>query len=157
MKGNQRVIDIMNGLLAGELAAMDQYFIHSRMYADWGLTKLHERIAHEFDDEKAHAAALIERILFLEGTPDLSTREPIKVGKDVPGMLKNDLDLEYAVVDALKDAIRICEKERDFQSREVLEAMLKDTEIDHAYWLEQQLGLISLVGLENYLQSQMGN
>ena len=157
MKGNQRVIDIMNGLLAGELAAMDQYFIHSRMYADWGLVKLHDRVAHEFDDEKGHAAALIERILFLEGTPDLSTREPIKVGKDVPGMLKNDLDLEYAVVDALKDAIRICEKERDFQSREVLEAMLKDTEIDHAYWLEQQLGLISLVGLENYLQSQMGN
>ena len=157
MKGNQRVIDVMNDLLAGELAAMDQYFIHSRMYDDWGFTKLHERIAHEFEDEKAHAAALIERILFLEGTPDLSTREPIKVGKDVPGMLKNDLDLEYAVVDALRDAIKLCEQERDYQSRTILEAMLKDTEIDHAYWLEKQLGLIDRVGLENYLQSQMDN
>lgn len=157
MKGNQRVIDVMNDLLAGELAAMDQYFIHSRMYDDWGFAKLHERIAHEFDDEKAHAAALIERILFFEGTPDLATREPIKVGKDVPSMLKNDLDLEYAVVGALKDAIKLCEKERDYQSREILEAMLKDTEIDHAYWLEKQLGLIDRIGLANYLQSQMGN
>ena len=157
MKGNQRVIEVMNDLLAGELAAMDQYFIHSRMYDDWGFAKLHERVAHEFDDEKAHASALIERILFLEGTPDLSTREPIKVGKDVPSMLKNDLDLEYAVVDALKDAIKLCEKERDYQSREILEAMLEDTEIDHAYWLEKQLGLIDRVGLANYLQSQMGN
>ena len=157
MKGSQRVIKVMNDLLAGELAAMDQYFIHSRMYADWGLTKLHDRVAHEFDDEKAHAAALIERILFLEGTPDLSTREAIKVGKDVPAMLKNDLDLEYAVVGALRDAIELCEKERDYQSRKVLVAMLEDTEIDHAYWLEQQLGLIERVGLENYLQSQMGD
>ncbi len=155
MKGNQRVINVMNELLAGELAAMDQYFIHSRMYADWGLTKLHDRIAHEFDDEKAHAAALIERILFLEGTPDLSTREAIKVGKDVPAMLKNDLDLEYAVVGALRDAIELCEKEQDYQSRKILVVMLEDTETDHAYWLEQQLGLIERVGLENYLQSQM--
>ena len=156
MKGNQRVIDTMNGLLASELAAMDQYFIHSEMYEDWGLTKLHARVAHEFDDEKGHATALIKRILFLEGTPDLATREPIKVGKDVPGMLKNDLDLEYAVVGALRDAIRICEQERDFQSREVLEPMLADTEIDHAYWLEKQLGLIEKLGLENYLLSQIG-
>ena len=156
MKGNQRVINVMNELLAGELAAMDQYFIHSRMYADWGLTKLHDRVAHEFDDEKAHAAALIERILFLEGTPDLSKREAIKVGKDVPAMLKNDLDLEYAVVGALRDAIELCEKEQDYQSRKILTVMLEDTEIDHAYWLEQQLGLIERVGLENYLQSQMG-
>ena len=157
MKGNQRVIEVMNDLLAGELAAMDQYFIHSRMYDDWGFTKLYERVAHEFDDEKAHAAALIERILFLEGTPDLSTREPIKVGKDVPSMLESDLGLEYAIVGALKDAIKLCEQERDYQSREILEAMLKDTEMDHAYWLEKQLGLIDRIGLKNYLQSQMGN
>lgn len=156
MKGNQKVIDVMNDLLAGELAAMDQYFIHSRMYDDWGLTKLHERVAHEFEDEKGHAAALIERMLFLEGTPDLSTRAPIKVGKNVPGMLKNDLDLEHAVVGALKDAIELCERERDYQSREILETMLEDTEMDHAYWLEKQLGLIERVGLANYLQSQMG-
>ncbi|MCG8370674.1 MAG: bacterioferritin [Proteobacteria bacterium] len=156
MKGNRRVIDAMNGLLAAELAAMDQYFIHSKMYEDWGLARLHERVAHEFDDEKGHAGALIERILFLEGTPDVATREPINVGKDVPAMLKSDLELEYRVVAALKEAIGICEKERDYQSREVLERLLADTEIDHAYWLEKQLGLIDRVGLRNYLQSQMG-
>ena len=156
MKGNQRVIDAMNGLLASELAAMDQYFIHSRMYEDWGFTKLFERLAHEFDDEKGHAAALIERILFLDGTPDLASRGPINVGKDVPGMLKSDLDLEYAVADSLKDAIKTCEKERDYQSRGILERLLEDTEMDHAYWLEQQLGLIEKLGLENYLLSQTG-
>ncbi|MDP1270946.1 ferritin-like domain-containing protein, partial [Klebsiella pneumoniae] len=84
-------IDALNKLLAGELAAMDQYFIHSEMYADWGFNKLYERIAHEFDDEKGHAKLMIERILFLGGTPDLVTREPIHVGKTVPEMLQNDL------------------------------------------------------------------
>ena len=157
MKGSQRVIDTMNGLLAAELTAMDQYFIHSRMYADWGFEKLYERLAHEFDDEKGHAAALIERILFLEGTPDLSKREGLKVGNDVPGMLENDLALEISVVDALKDAISLCEKERDYQTREVLKQLLEDTEMDHAYWLEKQLGLIEKLGLENYLQSQVGD
>ena len=156
MKGSQRVIDTMNGLLAAELTAMDQYFIHSRMYADWGFEKLYERLAHEFDDEKGHAAALIERILFLEGTPDLSKREGLKVGNDVPGMLQNDLDLEISVVGALKDAISVCEKERDYQTRQILNQLLEDTEMDHAYWLEKQLGLIEKLGLENYLQSQVG-
>jgi bacterioferritin len=156
MKGSQKVIDAMNGLLAAELTAMDQYFIHSRMYADWGLAKLHERLDHEFDDEKGHAAALIERILFLEGIPDLSKREPLKIGKDVPGMLRNDLALEHSVADALKAAIHLCEKERDYQSRQILDQLLEDTEMDHAYWLEKQLGLIERMGLENYLLSQAG-
>jgi bacterioferritin len=146
----------MNGLLAAELTAMDQYFVHAQMYADWGLTKLHERLAHEFEDEKGHATALIDRILFLEGTPDLSTRTGLAVGKDVPEMLKNDLALEYAVGDSLKDAIKLCEKERDYHTREILETLLEDTEMDHAYWLERQLGLIEKLGLENYIQSQMG-
>jgi bacterioferritin len=156
MKGNPRVIEAMNGLLAAELTAMDQYFVHAQMYADWGLTKLHERLAHEFEDEKGHATALIDRMLFLEGTPDLSNREALKVGKDVAEMLKNDLALEYAVTGSLKDAIKLCEKERDYHTREILEKLLEDTEMDHAYWLEQQLGLIDKMGLENYIQSQMG-
>jgi bacterioferritin len=156
MKGNKKVLDTLNTLLAGELAAMDQYFIHSRMYQDWGLDKLYERIDHEFDDEKGHAAALIERILFLEGTPDMTQRSGLKIGKDVPQMLKNDLQLEYDVDKALKDAIKLCEAQQDYQSREILEQMLADTEEDHAYWLEKQLGLIDKVGLQNYLQSQMG-
>ncbi|WP_416885148.1 bacterioferritin, partial [Marinospirillum sp.] len=117
MKGNKKIIAALNKLLAGELTAMDQYFIHSRMYQDWGLNKLFERIDHEFDDEKGHAAALIERILFLEGTPDLVTREPIKVGKDVKEMLENDLALEYAVVRDLKEVMALCEKEQDYQTR----------------------------------------
>ncbi len=156
MKGNKKVLDTLNTLLAGELTAMDQYFIHSRMYQDWGLNKLYERIDHEFDDEKGHAAALIERILFLEGTPDMTQRSGLKIGKDVPQMLKNDLQLEYDVDKALKDAIKLCEAQKDYQSREILEQMLADTEEDHAYWLEKQLGLIDKIGLSNYLQSQMG-
>ena len=156
MKGSQRVIDAMNGLLGAELAAMDQYFVHSKMYEDWGLTKLFERVAHEFDDEKGHASALIERILFLEGNPDLSTRDAVNIGTTVPDMLKSDLDLEYAVAEALRDAIHMCENERDFETRQILEQLLQDTEMDHAYWLEQQLRLIDKLGLENYLQSQMG-
>lgn len=156
MQGDAKVIDTLNGLLAWELAAMDQYFIHSRMYDDWGLHKLYERIDHEFEDEKGHAAALIERMLFLEGTPDMVTRSAIKIGKDVPEMLANDLAVEYAVDKALKDAIKICEDAQDYQSREILEKLLEDTEVDHAWWLEKQLGLIQKVGLQNYIQSQMG-
>ncbi len=155
MKGEQKVLDVLNHLLAGELAAMDQYFIHSRMYDDWGLSKLHERIAHEMEDETGHASDLIERILFLEGTPDMVTRTGLNIGKDVPEMLQNDLDLEYTVVKDLKAAIAICESASDYQTREILEVMLKDTEEDHAYWLEKQLGLIKRIGLPNYLQSQM--
>lgn len=155
MKGNQRVIDALNKLLANELTAMDQYFIHSRMYEDWGLSKLFERIDHEFDDEKGHASKLIERILFLEGTPDMVTREAIRVGKDVPSMLENDLKVEYEVAAMLKETIKICEDAQDYNTREMLEVLLDDTEIDHAYWLEKQLGLIKMLGLPNYLQTQM--
>ncbi|MBO9491696.1 bacterioferritin [Endozoicomonas sp. G2_1] len=155
MQGKQNVIDALNGLLAFELAAMDQYFIHSRMYEDWGLNKLFERIDHEFDDEKGHASLLIQRILFLEGTPNMVNRDGLQIGKDVPEMLASDLRVEYAVDAALKDAMALCEKEQDYVSRDMLQTLLNDTESDHAYWLEQQLRLIKTIGLENYLQSQM--
>ncbi len=155
MKGNTKIIEALNNLLASELAAMDQYFIHSRMYQDWGLEKLYLRIDHEFDDEKGHASLLIERILFLEGIPDLSGRDAINIGQDVPAMLKSDLEIEYAVDKALKSAIALCETEGDYVTRQILQVLLDDTERDHAYWLEQQLGLIEKIGLENYLQSQM--
>lgn len=156
MATNDKVVSELNKLLAYELAAMDQYFVHSEMYADWGLGKLYERIAHEFEDEKGHAKKLIERILFLGGKPDMVTRDGLKIGHDVPSMLQSDLDVEYAVAKALKTAIALCEVEKDFVTREMLEVLLDDTEMDHAYWLEQQLGLIKLTGLSNYLQSQMG-
>ena len=154
MKGNQKIIDTLNGLLAFELAAMDQYFIHSEMYADWGYSKLYERIAHEFDDEKGHAKQLIERILFLEGRPNMVNRDGLNIGSDVPSMLQSDLDVEYAVANALKDGIVLCEAEKDFVTRSMLEELLDDTERDHAFWLEQQLRLIKALGLPNYLQSQ---
>ncbi len=155
MKGNSAIIDALNGLLAYELAAMDQYFIHAEMYADWGLSKLHERIAHEFDDEKGHAKQLIERMLFLGGKPDMVTRDGLNIGHDVPSMLQSDLDVEVAVGNALKSTIALCETHKDFVTREILEQLLDDTEKDHAFWLEQQLGLIKMVGLPNYLQSQI--
>ena len=157
MKGNTKVLEALQSLLAGELVARDQYFIHSRMYDDWGLQKLYERISHEMDDETQHADALIRRILFLEGAPDLSHQPGLRVGKTVPEMLRFDLELEYEVVGDLRKAIAVCEAEQDYQSREILEAMLADTEEDHAYWLEKQLGLIEKIGLENYLQSQAGD
>ncbi len=155
MKGNKKVIKQLNKLLAGELTAMDQYFIHSKMFEDWGLNELYKRISHEMEDETGHADKLIKRILFLEGTPDLSQRSGLAVGRDVPEMLKNDLQLELGVITALKEAINCCESEQDFQTREILEELLTDTEEDHTYWLEKQLGLIDKVGLENYLQSKI--
>lgn len=155
MKGNKKVIDTLNSLLAGELTAMDQYFIHSRMYEDWGLQKLYDRIAHEMEDETGHADLMIKRILFLEGFPDLATREPLNVGKTVEEMLKNDLDIEYSVVKNLKAAIALCEEEKDFETRAMLVQQLEDTEEDHTHWLEQQLGLIDKMGIQNYLQAMM--
>ena len=155
MKGNDKVLNQLQKLLNGELAARDQYFAHSRMYQDWGLNKLYERINHEMEEETEHANALVERILFLEGEPDFSNQDKVNVGKDVSEMLNNDLDVEYSVVKALKKAIRICEEEQDYDSRAILVKLLDDTEMDHAWWLEQQLGLIKKIGLKNYLQSQM--
>ncbi len=155
MQGKPIIIAELNKLLAGELSAIDQYFIHSRMYQDWGYSKLFERISHESDEEKQHASWIIERILFLEGIPEMSLREPLHIGKTVPEMLQNDLELEYSVVKNLKAAIKLCEAEQDYQTREMLEKQLDDTENDHAYWLEKQLRLIDQIGLQNYLQSQI--
>jgi bacterioferritin len=155
MKGHPQVIDHLNALLAGELTAIDQYFIHSRMYHDWGMDKLHVQVSHEMQEEQMHADLLINRILFLEGTPDLSKREALAVGRDVPEMLRNDLAVEHRVIGHLKEVIAFCETVQDFQTREILLKLLKDTEEDHAWWLETQLGLIDHIGLANYLQSQM--
>ncbi|MCG9711968.1 bacterioferritin [Shewanella insulae] len=155
MKGNQEVIDTLNKLLTGELSAMDQYFVHGLMYEDWGLDELHERISHESDDEREHAKKLVQRILFLEGTPDVASREALNIGKDPQEMLQNDLNYEYQVAANLREAIALCEEKQDYVSRELLEVLLEETESDHMYWLEKQLGLIDKVGLQNYLQSKM--
>jgi len=155
MKGSAKVIGHLKSLLACELAARDQYFIHSRMYEDWGLTKLFERISHEAEEETQHADVIIKRLLFLEETPDLNVQDKINVGTDVPSMLKSDLQIEYDVGAALKEAMKVCEEEKDFVTREMLYKLLDDTEMDHTWWLEKQLGLIDKIGLPNYLQAQM--
>lgn len=157
MKGDKKIIEILNDLLAGELTAVDQYLIHGEMYADFGLQKLADVAIHESDHERQHARALIQRILFLEGKPDLSKRDGLKIGKTVPEMLESDLAVEYKVVGELKKAIAACEKAQDYVTRDMLQVQLEDTEMDHAYYLEKQLRLIKLTGLENYLQSQMGS
>lgn len=155
MQGSQKVIDKLNFLLGGELGARDQYFIHAQMYAEWHLGKLHARIYHEMEDETLHAQLMISRILMLGGTPNMQV-DPINIGNDVPSMLKSDLDLEYSVQNHLKETIALCESERDYVTRDMLVGQLKDTEEDHAHWLKQQLGLIELMGLPNYLQSVYG-
>lgn len=155
MQGKQPIIDLLNSLLAGELTAVDQYLLHGEMYADMGLHKLAEKALHESAHEREHAQAIIQRILFLEGKPDLSKREALQIGTTVPDMLKADLALEYKVTAALKQGIAQCEQAEDFVSREMLVLQLDDTEMDHAYFLEKQLRLIDLTGLPNYLQSQM--
>lgn len=154
MKGSQPVVDCLVELLRGELMARDQYFIHSRRYEDMGLIALYERLNHEMEEETQHADALLRRILLLEGKPDMRPRE-FTPGDDVEDMLRKDLETEYAVRDALKQGIALCEKEGDFVSRQILVIQLDDTEQDHAHWLEQQLGLIQRVGLQNYQQAQM--
>lgn len=155
MKGNKKIIDILNQLLAGELSASDQYLIHGEMVSDLGMPQLAAHMLHESEHEHLHAKLIIQRILFLEGTPNVAKREALNIGKNVKQMLENDLALEYQVVKNLKSAIEASEKAEDFVTRDMLVQQLEDTEMDHAYWLEKQLKLINLVGLENYQQSQM--
>ncbi|WP_185265771.1 bacterioferritin [Halopseudomonas xiamenensis] len=154
MQGHPDIVNYLNELLRGELGARDQYFLHSRLYEDLGYSKLYERINHEMEEETQHADALLRRILFLEGKPDMRP-SPIQPGYTVPDMLAADLKLEYEVRAALAKGIALCEQHGDYPSRDILVAQLKDTEEDHAYWLEKQLGLIKMVGLENYLQAQI--
>ncbi|MEH6566200.1 MAG: bacterioferritin [Halopseudomonas sp.] len=154
MKGHPDVINCLIELLRGELGARDQYFLHSRLYEDLGYSKLYERINHEMEEETQHADAILKRILFLEGKPDMRPHA-ITPGFTVKEMLEADLKLEYEVRENLAKAIALCERLGDYPSREMLEVQLKDTEEDHAYWLEQQLRLFKMVGEQNYLQSQI--
>lgn len=155
MKGNPEVLKHLQTLLGNELAASDQYLIHSRMYQDWGLEALYHRMEHESLEEREHADLIIQRMLFLEGTPDLESRDKLLVGTTVPEMLTNDLKVEFGVQGLLKDAIATCERVSDFETRDMLNKLLYDTEEDHIHWLEQQLKLIGFVGLPNYVQKQM--
>jgi len=157
MKGVPQVVNTLNGLLAGELMAADQYLAHGEIYSDFGLVRLAEHTLHESDHEREHARAIIQRILFLEGEPDVASRLPMTIRKSVEKMLKSDLQIEYQVAGHLKKAVAICEANQDFVSRDMLVQQIEDTEMDHAYFLEKQIRLIELVGIENYLQSQLGS
>ena len=154
MKGHPDVVDYLKFLLRGELAARDQYFIHSRRYEDMGLKALFHRIDHEMQEEPQHADALLRRSLFLEGDPDRRP-EAATAGKTVEEMLQRDLEVEYAVRAHLAKGMALCEQHGDYVSREILLAQLKDTEEDHAHWLEQQLGLIKRLGIALYLTSKL--
>lgn len=155
MKGHPDVIECLRELLKGELAARDQYFLHSRQYQDEGYPVLYERLNHEMQEETDHADAILKRILFLEGQPDM-TPHAIYPGTTLIERLESDLRLEYQVRENLTDAMALCESVQDYQTRDMLRLQLEDTEEDHAYWLEKQLRLIRLMGEENYRQSQSG-
>jgi len=154
MKGDTKVIEFLNKALENELTAINQYFLHAKMYKNWGLEKLYAKEHHESIDEMKHADCLIDRILFLEGLPNVQNIGKVLIGENTPEMLACDLKLEHLAVPDLKDGILYCESVRDYVSRELFEDILESEE-EHIDWLETQLELIEKIGLPNYLQSQM--
>ena len=154
MKTDAKVIDYLNKILKNELTAINQYFLHARMYQNWGLNELNEHEYKESIDEMKHADRLIDRILFLQGLPNLQDIGKLLIGEQVKEMLEADLKLEMNSTPLVREAIAYCESCRDYVSRELLEAILTGEE-EHIDWLETQLALIDMIGLQNYLQSKM--
>ena len=154
MKGDGKVIEFLNKVLRNELTAINQYFLHSRMLKDMGLKELAEHEYEESIDEMKHADALVERVLFLEGLPNLQDIGRLRVGENPREMLECDLALENDAIPDLRDAIEYCESVRDYVSRELFEHILESEE-EHVDWLETQLGLMDRLGEQNYLQEQM--
>lgn len=152
MQGDAKVIEYLNKILKNELSAINQYFLHARIYKNWGLEKLNEHEYHESIDEMKHADNLIQRILFLEGLPNVQDIGKLYIGQNVREILGCDLRLETEATPLLREAIKYCESVSDFVTRELLEDILESEE-EHIDWLETQLQLIDKLGEQNYLQS----
>jgi bacterioferritin len=155
MKGNEKIIDVLNALLADELTAVNQYIVHSEMCANWGYDELHEAHEKRAIDEMKHAEKLIGRVLFLEGKPIVSKLLAMHIGAEVPDQLKNDLEAEYGAVKGYNEGIRLCVELADNGTRVLLESILADEEA-HIDWLEAQLDQIRQMGLSTYLVEQVG-
>jgi bacterioferritin len=154
MKGNEKIIAVLNDFLADELTAISQYMVHSEMCADWGYDKLHEAVEKRAIGEMKHAEKLIGRILFLEGQPLVSNLNKMSIGATVEEQLKHDLDAEAGAIKAYNDGIRLCLELGDNGSRELIEDNLEDEE-EHLDWLETQLDQVNQMGLQNYLLAQV--
>ncbi|WP_412501640.1 bacterioferritin [Shewanella chilikensis] len=154
MKGHPKVVSQLNKVLTCELTAINQYFLHARMFKNWGLEGLNHKAYKKSIQDMKHADKLIERVLFLEGLPNLQQLDKLRIGEHSEEMLACDKQMLEEQLTVLRDAIALCEIERDYVSRDILEDLLEDEE-EHLDWLEVQFELIGLTGLANYLQSQI--